>query len=238
MMDSQQTILIVEDEKSIREVIRDYLQREGFHILEANNAAEALHLWASPSPSPATSNIDFVILDLMLPDQSGEALCKAFRATSDVPIIMLTAKSAEHSKVAGLELGADDYMTKPFSARELVARVRTILRRTNRATPLTTSKKKQIVVDDVAQRVYKQGQEVNLTPKEYMILRTLTANPGRTFSRSELIESAFGYDYEGDERVVDQHIKGLRQKLEDDAREPRWVQTVFGFGYRFVNEEE
>jgi DNA-binding response OmpR family regulator len=176
-----------------------------------------------------------VVLDLMLPDRSGEDVCREIRERSDVPILMLTAKASEDERVAGLALGADDYLTKPFSPRELVARVRAILRRTQIETPLVellSFDDGALEIDTVQHEVRRDGEPVELTPNEYKLLQTLARYPGRVYSRFELINHVQGYEYEGYERTIDAHVKNLRKKIEPDPKRPRYVETVFGAGYR------
>ena len=224
------TILIVEDEPKLLEVVSSYLKKEGFNTLEALTANEAIHFVTNNS-------VDFVILDLMLPDMSGEALCQRIRQTHTLPILMLTAKVSEEDRINGLSLGADDYMVKPFSPRELVLRVKTILRRTGDEGLLAeqiTYNKGELKVDARKQEVYVHGDLVNLTPNEYKLLLTFGRHPNRVFSREELVEKILGFDYEGDTRTIDQHVKNLRSKLETDPKNPRYIVTVFGVGYKFT----
>nr|WP_231607577.1 response regulator transcription factor [Fictibacillus sp. 18YEL24] len=224
------TILIVEDEPKLLEVVSSYLKKEGFNTLEALTANDAIYFIKNNS-------VDFVILDLMLPDMSGEALCQRIRQTHTLPILMLTAKVSEEDRINGLSLGADDYMVKPFSPRELVLRVKTILRRTGDEGLLAeqiTYNKGELKVDARKQEVYVHGDLVNLTPNEYKLLLTFGRHPNRVFSREELVEKILGFDYEGDTRTIDQHVKNLRSKLETDPKNPRYIVTVFGVGYKFT----
>jgi DNA-binding response OmpR family regulator len=224
------TILIVEDEPKLLDVVSSYLKKEGFNTLEALTANDAIHFIKNNS-------VDFVILDLMLPDMSGEALCQRIRQTHTLPILMLTAKVSEEDRINGLSLGADDYMVKPFSPRELVLRVKTILRRTGDEGLLAeqiTYNKGELKVDAHKQEVYIHGDLVNLTPNEYKLLLTFGRHPNRVFSREELVEKILGFDYEGDTRTIDQHVKNLRSKLETDPKNPRYIVTVFGVGYKFT----
>ncbi len=224
------TILIVEDEPKLLEVVSSYLKKEGFNTLEALTANDAIHFIKNNS-------VDFVILDLMLPDMSGEALCQRIRQTHTLPILMLTAKVSEEDRINGLSLGADDYMVKPFSPRELVLRVKTILRRTGDEGLLAeqiTYNKGELKVDARKQEVYVHGDLVNLTPNEYKLLLTFGRHPNRVFSREELVEKILGFDYEGDTRTIDQHVKNLRSKLETNPKNPRYIVTVFGVGYKFT----
>jgi two-component system response regulator ResD len=227
------TILVVDDEQKIREVITSYLQNEGYTTLEAANGREALELIQQHS-------IDFVILDLMLPDLSGKTVCQKIREQSPVPILMLTAKVAEEDRVQGLSLGADDYVIKPFSPRELVARVKAILRRSGQ--DLLASRMiyhdGDLIIDTVKQSVLKNGEYVHLTPAEYKLLLVLARHPERPFSREELIEKVFGFDYAGEDRTIDQHVKNLRHKIETDPKKPEYILTVYGYGYRFLGRKK
>jgi DNA-binding response OmpR family regulator len=223
-----QTVLVVEDEYKLRELVRTYLERVGLEVFSTGSGAEALSQAATGSP-------DLVILDLGLPDVSGEEVAREIRATSDVPILMLTAKSDERDRIAGLELGADDYVTKPFSPRELVLRVQAILRRGREAGtetgPLSFGQG-QLVIDEDRRRVVVSGHVVDLTPTEWGLLVALARVPGRVYSRYELINRVRGYEFDGYERTVDSHIKNLRRKIETDPSEPRIVETVLSAGYR------
>ncbi len=225
-------VVVVDDDASVQEVTRAYLERDGYLVYVAGTAAEGLAIAERVKPG-------LVVLDLMLPDRSGEDVCREIRERSDVPIMMLTAKASEDERVAGLALGADDYLTKPFSPRELVARVRAILRRTQIETPLVevlSFDDGGLEIDTVQQEVRRDGQPVDLTPNEYKLLQTLARYPGRVYSRFELINHVQGYDYEGYERTIDAHVKNLRKKIEPDPKRPRYVETVFGTGYRLHRE--
>ncbi|MCK5812272.1 MAG: response regulator transcription factor [Clostridiales bacterium] len=220
-------ILVVDDEKEIRQVIVKYLQSEGYLTIEAENGVDAVMKYHDEHP-------DLLILDLNLPDISGEKVCESIRQSNDTPIIMLTAKVQEDDRINGLALGADDYVLKPFSPKELVMRVKAILRRT------LVSKQQQdtiefgkIEIDEQAYVVKKDGKEVFLTPIEFKILVALSKNPGRTFSREQLITFALGYEYDGLNRTIDSHIKNLRQKIESDPGSPKHIRTIFGVGYKF-----
>jgi DNA-binding response OmpR family regulator len=221
------TVLLVEDERKLRDLVRSYLERAGFTVLSTESGAEALTLAASASP-------DLVVLDLGLPDVAGETVARELRAAGHIPILILTAKSAEEDRIRGLELGADDYVTKPFSPRELVLRVQAILRRGGPvATHGTTSYGAGVLVIDEPKRlVTVRGAAVDLTPTEWGILVALAAVPGRVYSRFELINRVRGYEFEGYERTVDSHVKNLRRKIEEDPASPQIVQTVLGGGYR------
>jgi DNA-binding response OmpR family regulator len=224
------TVLLVEDERKLRELVRSYLERAGFTVLSTGSGAEALTLAASGSP-------DLVVLDLGLPDIPGETVARELRsAGGGVPVLMLTAKSAEEDRIRGLELGADDYVTKPFSPRELVLRVQAILRR-GRGGPVaeqgvTSYGDDELVIDEPRRTVVVRGASIDLTPTEWGLLLALATVPGRVYSRFELINRVRGYEFEGYERTVDSHVKNLRRKIETDPGNPRIVQTVLGGGYR------
>lgn len=227
------TILIVDDEEKIREVVASYLQNEGYAIIQSGTGNKALELVRG-------GNVDLVILDLMLPDMSGEDVCRAIRQFSPVPVIMLTAKVSEDDRVQGLTLGADDYVVKPFSPRELTARVKAILRRTQDDTLLAeiiSFHNDDLVIRPMKHEVYKMGNLISLTPNEYKLLLILAHHPNRTFTREELIEKVLGFDFEGDTRSIDQHVKNLRQKIESDPKKPQYIVTVFSVGYRFTGGE-
>ncbi|MEI6131604.1 MAG: response regulator transcription factor [Bacillota bacterium] len=223
-------ILVVDDESKIAEVVKAYLEAEGFEVCLAENGREALSAFVDEQPN-------LVLLDLMLPDLSGEEVCIALRKTSRVPIIMVTAKVTEDAVLRGLEIGADDYVTKPFSPRQLVARVKALLRRSDDEkgvlANVLVSDDGELKVDLSKHNVIAGGFEANLTPNEYNILVLLMKNPQRVFSREELIERCFGDDYEGFDRVIDTHVKNLRQKIEVEPRTPKYVRTVHGLGYAF-----
>ena len=227
-------VLVVDDEPSVQEVARAYLEREGFIVDSARDGAAALDLVERKPP-------DAIVLDLMLPDVSGEAIAKRVRARSDVPIIMLTAKAAEEHRLAGFELGADDYLVKPFSPRELVARVKVILRRSRGEAPLASLAvfdDGRLRIDELRHEVVVDGEPVELTPTEFRLLTTLATFPGRVYSRYELINRVQGTDFEGYERTIDAHIKNLRRKLGEDPARPRYVVTVHGVGYRLGVDRE
>ena len=221
------TVLLVEDERKLRELVRSYLERAGLAVLSTSSGAEALILAASAAP-------DLVVLDLGLPDVPGETVARELRAAGSVPILMLTAKAGEEDRIAGLELGADDYVTKPFSPRELVLRVQAILRR---GTPVTTPGPVSygggaLLIDTPRRQVVVRGTPADLTPTEWGILGALATVPGRVYSRFELINRVRGYEFEGYERTIDSHVKNLRRKIEEDQARPQIVQTVLGGGYR------
>lgn len=224
-------IVVIDDDPSVQEVVRAYLEKDGYQVFVAGTAGDGLSLTARIKPG-------LVVLDLMLPDRSGEEVCREIRDRADTPILMLTAKASEDERVTGLAIGADDYLTKPFSPRELVARVRAILRRTHGGDqPLVeviSLDEGALEIDTVKHEVRKAGEPVELTPNEYKLLQTLARYPGRAYSRFELINHVQGYEYEGYERTIDAHVKNLRKKIEDDPKQPRYVETVFGVGYRLA----
>jgi DNA-binding response OmpR family regulator len=223
-----QTILVVDDEARIVKLVRDYLERAGFDVLEAHDGQMALTLARVEQP-------DLIVLDLMLPSVDGLDVCRRLRQESGVPIIMLTARVEEADRIVGLELGADDYVTKPFSPGELVARVRATLRRASgKVGPTTMLRAGDVELDTAALTATVGGEPVDLTPTEFQLLATLVRQPGRIFSREQLLEAVHGIAFDGYDRSVDSHIKNLRRKIEPDPREPRYVQTVYGVGYRFM----
>jgi DNA-binding response OmpR family regulator len=225
-------VFVIDDEVGLLEVIKDYLQKEGFEVFTSVNGEEALRLFSLIKP-------DFVILDLMLPDLSGEEVCKRIRKDSDVPLLMLTAKTGEEDRINGLAIGADDYLIKPFSPRELVMRVKAILRRTSgqpKMVNLITFRNRELEINLDEHTVKKYGEEVRLTPNEFSILVVLAQNPNRTFSRAQLINAALGYDFAGYERTIDAHMKNIRQKIEDNIKEPQFLVTVYGIGYKFQGD--
>ena len=224
-------ILLVDDERRIVEVLEAYLEREGYEIHSADNGIDALKKAKTIEP-------DLMILDLMLPDISGEEVCRLVRKESDVPILMLTAKSAEDDRINGIVMGADDYLTKPFSPREVVVRVQAILRRVKKADKVEERLEfngKKLSINLVKKEVTVNGKDVTLTPIEYKLLTNMAVNPGRVYSRMDLLEKIQdeGMYYEGYERSVDTHIKNLRKKIELDSRHPDFIVTVFGMGYKF-----
>lgn len=221
------TILLVDDEPQILEILSSYLRKEGYHVLTAQTGKEAVEM-------ATTISLTCIILDLMLPDLSGEEVCVQIRKESRVPILMLTAKSGEADRIRGLTIGADDYLIKPFSPRELVARVRAVMRRAGDYSTLSDF----IEVGDLTisineKRVTKNGVALEVTPNEYRLLTTLVRYPGRTWGREELVREVMGFDFEGYDRTIDTHIKNLRQKIEADPKQPEYIKTVYGLGYRF-----
>ncbi len=222
------TVLVVEDERKIRDLVRGYLEREGLGVLTTESGAEAIVLARESAP-------DLLVLDLRLPDVPGEEVAREVRSFSEVPILMLTAKSAEEDRIRGLELGADDYLTKPFSPRELVLRTKSILRRARAddggARPLSFGAGR-LLLDETRREVHVDDELVQLTPTEYGILLSLAQVPGRVYSRYELINRVRGYEFEGYERTIDSHVKNLRRKIERESRRPEIVLTVLSGGYR------
>jgi DNA-binding response OmpR family regulator len=221
-------ILVVDDDLALRQLVRSYLEEEGFRVATAADGREALFVARQERP-------DLILLDLMMPQMSGYDFIRAFSRESDAPIILLTARVDEGDKVLGLELGADDYVTKPFSLRELAARVRAVLRRSGHGSPEGELLRIGEVSLDLAGRITSvAGRRVDLTPSEFSLLATLMSSPGRTFSRLELLDRLQDSAYEGYERTIDVHIRRLRTKIEPDPSHPTYVETVFGFGYRFA----
>jgi DNA-binding response OmpR family regulator len=222
-------ILIIDDEPSIHEVVRAYLERDGFIVYSAHDGGQGLDVALTKRPQ-------LVVLDLMLPDVPGEEVCRQLRERSDVAILMLTAKSNEDQRIAGLGLGADDYLTKPFSPRELVARVKAILRRAGKGEmpliELMRFDQGRLEIDDARHEVRIAGERVDLTASEYKLLFALAQYPGRVYSRLELVNRVQGHDFEGYERTIDAHVKNLRRKIEPDPGKPHYVETVHGVGYR------
>ncbi len=228
-------ILVVDDHADLRHTLGYTLRQEGYEVVTADDGEQALD--AVPRSHP-----DLVILDVMLPKIDGFEVARRIRRDGDVPILMLTARDSELDKVVGLEIGSDDYLTKPFLMRELIARVRALLRRSGRrqaAAPATEGvfEVGGLVVDTIRHRAHLDGREIGLKPKEFELLAFLVAHPGQAFSRSKILESVWGFDFGGDERTVDTHVKSLRAQLRDDVAKPRWIETVRGVGYRFREAE-
>ncbi|PWH16892.1 MAG: DNA-binding response regulator [Ardenticatenia bacterium] len=226
------TILVVDDQANVRRLLREYLEEEGFRVVVAENGRDALYAARREKP-------DLILLDIMMPEMSGYEFMRTFTKEQNTPIILLTAKLEESDKVLGLELGADDYITKPFSMRELVARIRAVLRRVEKgASGSEVLRVADITLDRGARTVTVGGRNVRLTPTEFELLATLMAAPGRVFSRAALLEAVQGISVETMERSIDVHIRNLRTKIEPDASNPRYIETVFGVGYRFRPPEE
>ncbi|AGF57524.1 DNA-binding response OmpR family regulator [Clostridium saccharoperbutylacetonicum] len=234
----EKKVIIVDDENKIVEVIKSYLEKEGAIVFEAYDGNQALEVFERINP-------DLIVLDLMLPDMTGEEICNIVRKKSRVPIIMLTAKIDEKSIISGLHMGADDYITKPFSPRELIARIYAIFRRLNEeVVPLSNEisfNDNDLVFDMLKKEIRKNGENIALTSRQYKILMTLLKYPNKTFTREELISNALGDDYDGYDRNVDTHVKNIRQKIETNPKDPQYIITVHGTGYRFggkFNEEK
>jgi len=221
-------VLVVDDEAKILEIVKSYLEKSGYEALTAQTGAQAMSIFRE-------NRVSLILLDLMLPDMTGEDICRAVRESSNVPIIMMTAKSDEESVIGGLGLGADDYVTKPFSPRQLMARVAAALRRgdANAAAGAGALDLRGLHLDKTNRRVSKNGKLVKLTPSEFKILSLLVSSPKRTFSRDEIIYAVKPDDYDGFDRTIDSHIKNLRHKIEDDPKSPRYVVTAHGFGYKY-----
>jgi DNA-binding response OmpR family regulator len=219
-------ILVVEDEGKIAEIVKAYLEKEGFQITVAETGEKAL--------AAIKQGFDLIILDLMLPDMEGEDICQTIREDSDVPIIMLTAKSEEEDRIKGLGIGADDYVVKPFSPRELVARVKALLRRVKGSKEIISFNNSDLVIDAKKFEVRKKGAQVVLTPTEFKLLQCVADRPGQVFSRLQLVNVILGYDFEGYDRTIDAHIKNIRHKIEDNQKSPFYLKTVYGIGYKFT----
>jgi DNA-binding response OmpR family regulator len=221
------TILVVDDEEKIVDIIVPYLQQEGYRTLTAHTGKQALQIVKGDHPS-------LVVLDWMLPEMSGIEVCRELRRIGSIGIIMLTAKSEETDKIIGLEIGADDYLTKPFSLRELSARIRSVLRRIQeQPEPTLTMQRGSLLISESKCQVWKDGNELDLTPTEFKLLLTLAAKPGIVYSRLQLLQAALEDDYVNYERTIDAHISHLRKKIEDNPANPLYIQTVYGFGYKF-----
>jgi len=224
------TILVVDDEPKIVRLARDYLEHAGFTVLEAYDGRSALAITRRHKP-------DLIVLDLKLPQMDGLDVTRSLRKESNVPIIMLTARAEESDKLIGLELGADDYITKPFSPKELVARVRTVLRRVdNVMSGAEVVHVSGLQLDLPRMQASLEGREIELTPTEFQLLAVLAGQPGRVFSRSQLLEALHGFAFESYERAIDAHIKNIRRKIEPDPRQPRYILMVYGVGYKFAGE--
>jgi DNA-binding response OmpR family regulator len=222
-------LLVVDDDANLRHTLGYAFRQEGFEVITAEDGDSALVQFRQTAP-------DLVILDVMLPGRDGFEVARTLRRESDVPVIMLTARDSELDKVVGLEIGADDYLAKPFSTRELIARVRAMLRRSRRAEPAQLDSRVEVdglILDGARHRVSMDGRDIELKPKEFDLLAFFMAHTGQVFGREQLLASVWGYDFTGDSRTVDTHVKTLRERLGDSAERPRWVETVRGVGYRF-----
>ena len=222
-------ILIIEDEKGISKIIKSYLEKENYDVFQAFDGKEGFDIFEK-------ENIDLILLDLMIPKISGEDLIKEIRNKSNVPVIMVTAKVSEDDIVNGLKLGADDYVTKPFSPKELMQRIKTVLRRIEkynipRADIIKTTDNR-LEMDLEYNRFFKDGKEIFLTKNEFQIIKTLFSNPNKIFTREEIIEITFGFDYDAYDRAIDTHIKNIRQKIEDNPKKPSYIKTIYGMGYK------
>jgi len=220
-------VLVVDDDVKTVELVKLYLNRDGYRVLTAYDGIEALRLAREGHP-------DLIVLDLMLPGIDGLEICRTLRAESDVPIIMLTAMTTDDDRLTGLDLGADDYVTKPFSPRELAARVRAVLRRLPGERGPDKIEHGALTIDFLKHEASLNGKPLNLTPVEFKLLGVLVKEPGRVFSRAQIIEKALGYDFDGFDRTIDVHILKLRRKLEPDPRHPRYIKTVYGAGYKLL----
>jgi DNA-binding response OmpR family regulator len=224
------TIMVVDDEKRLVSLVESYLTQEGYRVLSANNGVEALPIASREKP-------DLIILDIMMPEMDGYGFMREHRKEKDTPIILLTARVDDDERVIGLELGADDYITKPFRPRELVARVRAVLRRAGKTEPQGKMLQvADITLDRDSRTVTVADRSVDLTPSEFDLMAALMTSPGHVFSRLDLLDIIQGVRYEGYERTIDTHIKNLRSKIESDPRSPRYIETVYGVGYRFKRE--
>jgi DNA-binding response OmpR family regulator len=221
-------ILIVEDEEKISSIVKAYLEKEGFDVTTADTGQKAL--------AALKNGFSVIILDLLLPDMDGEDICKAIREDSDVPIIMLTAKSEEEDRIAGLGIGADDYVVKPFSPRELVARIKALLRRVKGPKEVISFNNGDLIIDSTSFEVRKKGSPLVLTPTEFKLLQCIADRPGQVFTRLQLVNVILGY--EGYDRTIDAHIKNIRHKIEDNQRSPIYLKTIYGIGYKFIGKPD
>jgi two-component system alkaline phosphatase synthesis response regulator PhoP len=228
---AKKRVLVVDDDVKTVELVKLYLKREGFETLAAYDGVEGLNLARKGSP-------DLIVLDLMLPDLDGFEVCRTLRHESDVPIIMLTARTTDRDKLTGLDLGADDYVTKPFSPKELAARVRAVLRRLPGERGPDELTCGELTMNFGKHEAWFAGEPLELTGVEFKLLGALVKEPGRVFTRASLIEEALGYDFEGFDRTIDVHVLNLRRKLESDRGHPRYIKTVYGVGYKFTDTEE
>jgi two-component system, OmpR family, alkaline phosphatase synthesis response regulator PhoP len=228
----KKTILVVDDEKQIVELLTAYLQREGYNVIAAYDGQTAQEMAIKEKP-------DLILLDFMLPEISGFEVCRNVHQKASIPIIMLTARDEEMDKILCLEVGADDYITKPFSPREVLARVRAVLRRAANETQTEDRiRVGELEIDFIKHEVKKGGSVVSLTPTEFKILEAMAKSPGRVFTRLQLIDHAQGYSFEGYERTIDAHVKNLRQKIEKNPKDPEYVATVFGVGYKMEDKTD
>jgi DNA-binding response OmpR family regulator len=225
-------ILVVDDKKELRTLLKQYLTQEGFEVVQAEDGQKALFVARQDKP-------DLILLDLMMPEMGGYEFMRAYSREADTPVIILTAKLDENDKVLGLELGADDYVTKPFSMRELAARIRSVLRRAEKpAVQPDVLREADLALDRVGRSVLVRDKPVDLTPSEFDLLATMMASPGRVYTRLELLDRLQGSAYQGYERTIDVHIRNLRAKIEPDADHPKYIETVYGVGYRFAQRRK
>src|SRR5258706_16238271 len=225
-------IMVVDDKANVRQMVKDYLTEQGFHVVTADNGRNALYV-------PRHEKPDLILLDIMMAEMDGYEFIRIFRKEKETPIILLTARLDETDKVVGLELGAEDFVTKPFGMAELVARIRAVLRRMEKpAADSQTLQVRNVVLNRTTRDVTVDNQAADLTPSEFELLATLMRTPGRVFSRTDLLEELQGHDYEGVERTIDVHIRNLRAKIEPDPANPIYIQTVFGVGYRFSPDNQ
>ena len=224
-------ILVVDDDRRIAELVRLYLEKDGYRVLVAHDGLTAMEVARAKRP-------DLVLLDLMLPEMDGLDICRILQTESEVPVIMVTARITDEDKLAGLEFGADDYITKPFNPREVLARVRAVLRRVDREADQEPAEMcfGNLTIDTRCREVSVRGGSADLTPTEFRLLRVLASEPRRAFTRLELLDMVFGYDFAGFERTVDVHVHNLRAKIELNPKEPEYVKTVHGVGYKFIDE--
>jgi DNA-binding response OmpR family regulator len=227
---SKGRILVIEDEEKIAKIVTAYLEKEGYVVTVAQTGKKAL--------SALKNGFDLIILDLMLPDMDGEDICQTIRKDSDIPIIMLTAKSDEDNRVKGLGIGADDYVVKPFSPRELVARVKALLRRHKGTKESISFNNGDLIIDSLHFEIKKDGISVIFTPTEFKLLHCIAKHPGQIFSRLQLVNVILGYDFEGYDRTIDAHVKNIRHKIEEDPRRPLYIKTVYGAGYKFIGQPD
>ncbi|MCX7794346.1 MAG: response regulator transcription factor [Thermodesulfovibrionales bacterium] len=228
------SLLIIEDDQKIARVVKLYLEGAGFKVIHAPDGKRGLEEFLSKSP-------ELVILDLMLPDIPGEEICRTIKEREDIPVIMLTAKSSEEERIRGFNLGADDYVVKPFSPKELVLRVQALLRRYKKSESsgkVMSFNNGLLIIDERSYEVIKENKPLNLTPTEFKLLLVLASSPDRVFTREELVRRALGYEFEGYERSIDAHIKNIRQKLGDDPRRPSFILTIYGVGYKFIGKKD
>lgn len=229
---AQYSVLIVDDDVKLVKLLQTYFEKEGYIIYSANDGLDALQVVREKKP-------DIIVLDLMLPGLDGLDVCRKIRRDNDIPIIMLTARDEESDRLIGLEIGADDYVTKPFSPKEVIARAKAILRRANkevvRSEPIQAG---TLIIDLERHQVTKDGQIVDVTPTEFKIVELLAGNTGKVYSRLQIVEQIQGYSFEGYERTIDAHIKNLRRKIEINSKEPQYIQTVYGIGYKFAGEAD